>query len=326
MIGEVVFAEPFGCLDEGDAIQWAQAINDIFRSGAWDQAFGQIAGVGTLLHKLMVRWLIPEKPKLWRQQHLQRASQKTMNRLKDDARAHPDMIAHILRNNETKKARLSETELILNMVQFISAGSETTASLLTGWVYYLLSNPHVYERVVKEVRDSFKSPDEISWASVGRLSYLEATTHEALRLVSPAPCNQHRVVPPMGSGNTIAGHYVPAGVTVATAPWVAERHPDNFTDPEKFEPERWLGAERYKNDKLHASQPFGLGVRACIGKNLSFFEARLLMGNMLWNFDLEFDQSAEARAARKKWDETDMKVWHVWVKPPMMIKMKKVLR
>ncbi|THY15917.1 benzoate 4-monooxygenase cytochrome P450 [Aureobasidium pullulans] len=326
IIGEVVFSEPFGCLDEGEATQWAQAINDIFKSGAWEQAFGQVAGVGTPLHKLMVKMLIPATPKLWRQKHLTGATDKTLRRLADSNRAHPDMIGHILRNNETKKARLSQTELVLNMVQFISAGSETTASLLTGWIYFLLSKPAVYQRVVKEVRDSFSSAEDITWANVGKLTYLEATVNEALRLVSPAPCNQHRVVPPSGEGNVIDGHFVPPGVTVAVAPWVAERHPENFTDPEKFEPERWLGAERYKHDKLHASQPFGLGVRACVGKNLSYFEARLLMGNLLWRFDLAFDQSEVAKEARAKWDEADMLVWHVWVKPPMLVKMTEVKR
>ncbi|KAF2172592.1 hypothetical protein M409DRAFT_49150 [Zasmidium cellare ATCC 36951] len=324
IIGEVVFSEPFGTLDEGENTQWARAINDIFQSGAWEQAFGQVAGVGTLLHRLMVEAFIPEAPKIWRQKHLNQATQKTMRRLASKDRPHPDMIGHILQNNETKKAKLSETELILNMVQFISAGSETTASLLTGWTYFLIANPEVYKKVVEEVRGTFKSADEITWASMGKLEYLQATVDEALRLVSPAPCNQHRVVPPTGAGNTIDGHFVPAGVTVATAPWVAERHPDNFTDPEKFAPERWLGAERYKNDKLHASQPFGLGVRACVGKNLSYFEARLLMGQLIWNFDLSFDDSAEAVAARKKWEEADMLVWHVWVKPPMLVKMTQV--
>ena len=274
----------------------------------------------------MVKMLIPSAPKTWRQKHLSKATEKTMRRLANKERPHPDMIGHILRNNETKKARLSQTELILNMVQFISAGSETTASLLTGWTYLILANPHVYRRVVNEVRDAFSSPEEITWASVGKLSYLEATTHEALRLVSPAPCNQHRVVPPSGKGNMIDGHFVPPGVTVAVAPWVAERHPDNFTDPEKFEPDRWLGAQRYQSDKLRASQPFGLGVRACVGKNLSFFEARLLMGHLLWHFDLAFDQTPVAKAARRKWEDSDILVWHVWVKPPMLVKMTAVER
>lgn len=189
IIGEVVFCEPFGCLGEGEATEWARAINDIFKSGAWEQAFGQVVGVGTPLHRLMVKTLISDAPKIWRQKHLSKATDKTMRRLADDNYSHPDMISQILRNNETKKATLSETELILNMVQFISAGSETTASLLTGWTYFILANPSVYGRVVKEVRDAFSSAEEITWASVGMLTYLEATVHEALRLISPAPCN-----------------------------------------------------------------------------------------------------------------------------------------
>ncbi|KAK4611531.1 Cytochrome P450 monooxygenase abl2 [Fulvia fulva] len=299
VIGEVVFGEPFSCLDDEEhATSWARAINDIFQSGAWEQAFGQAAGVQTWLHRMLVKAFIPEAPKIWRQKHLKQSTEKTMRRLKEGERGHGDIVGHILRNNETKKARLSETELILNMVQFISAGSETTASLFTGWIFYILSSPDAQKKVVEEVRNAFSSPEEISWTSVGKLAYLEATIHEALRLVSPAPCNQHRVVPP-GQGKMIDGNYVPPGVTVGVAAGVAERHPDNWTDAEKFVPERWLGAERYQNDKRHASQPFGLGVRACVGKNLSFFEARLMLANLLWNFDLCFDESAEAREARE---------------------------
>lgn len=323
VIGDVVFGEPFGCLDESEACKWADAINTIFQSGAWEQAVGQVAGVGTILHRLLVKALVPKEAKAWRQKHLQGAIDKTRRRMRDGERSHPDMIGHIVRNNEVRKARLSETEMLLNMVQFISAGSETTASLLTGWVYFLLSNPACYDRVKAEVRDAFRTKEDITWASVGKLKYLEATVHEALRLTSPAPCNQHRVVPPQGHGNVIDGHFVPAGTTVAVAPWVAERHPDNFTDPEKFEPERWLGTNpRYKDDKLHASQPFGLGVRACVGKNLSYFEARLIMGNLLWQFDMEFDKSDFATSERRRWDETDMLVWHVWVKPAMLIQLR----
>ncbi|EME40285.1 hypothetical protein DOTSEDRAFT_74927 [Dothistroma septosporum NZE10] len=326
VIGEVVFGEPFKCLDNDEgATAWARAINDIFQSGAWEQAFGQVVGVQSWLHRMVNKAFIPEAPKVWRQNHLKQSIDKTMRRLKEGERGHGDIVGHILRNNETKKARLSETELMLNMVQFISAGSETTASLFTGWIFYILSNPSTHKKVVEEVRSAFSSSEEITWSAVGKLEYLEATVHEALRLVSPAPCNQHRVVSP-GPGKIIDGNYVPPGVTVGVAAWVAERHPDNWTDAESFVPERWLGAERYVNDKRHASQPFGLGVRACLGKNLSFFEARLMLASLLWNFDLEFDQSLEAREARDRWRRGDMLVWHVWVKPPMLVKMREVVR
>jgi len=50
------------------------------------------------------------------------------------------------------------------------------------------------------------------------------------------------------------------------------------------------------------------------------------MGSLLWHFDLAFDENSVAKAARKKWEDADMLVWHVWVKPPMLVKMKEVTR
>lgn len=46
------------------------------------------------------------------------------------------------------------------------------------------------------------------------------------------------------------------------------------------------------------------------------------MGNLLWQFDKEFDQSKFVKSERKRWDNTDMLVWHVWIKPAMLIQMK----
>ncbi|THW04290.1 hypothetical protein D6D24_10582 [Aureobasidium pullulans] len=129
------------------------------------------------------------------------------------------MIGHILRNNETKKAPPAARPLRVCL-----PARSTSCSLIPP--------------VVKEVRDSFSLAEDITWANVSKLTYLEATVNEALRLV-------------------------------------AERHPKNFTDPKKFEPERWLGVERYKHNKLYASQPFSLGVRACISKNLSYFKSEV---------------------------------------------------
>ncbi|KAJ4235444.1 hypothetical protein NW757_013555 [Fusarium falciforme] len=48
--------------------------------------------------------------------------------------------------------------------------------------------------------------------------------------------------------------------------WALNRDPNNFTDPETFIPERWLGDPRFANDKTDALQPFSYGPRNCIGK------------------------------------------------------------
>jgi cytochrome P450 len=40
----------------------------------------------------------------------------------------------------------------------------------------------------------------------------------------------------------------------------------NFTDPLKYDPDRWLGAAKYANDQREVVQPFSVGPRNCPGK------------------------------------------------------------
>lgn len=331
MIGDICFAEPFGCIDEAANNEWSTAIINVFKSAAWDQGIRRVAGVGSLLHKVLVKLLIPADAANWRKVHFANSQAKTVARLNDPERDHPDLIYQILQagnHADGKKGGMTQTEIILNMVLFISAGSETTASLLTGWMYFMTTNPEVHAKVTAEVRNAFKSDADITWHTVGELAYLDATMKEALRLFSPAPANQQRVVPPGGA--TIAGHYIPEGYTVAVAPWAASHSTLNFADPERFDPERWLqqpgGKGKYAADKLHASQPFSLGQRGCIGKNLSFFEMRLILANLLWAFDLEMGRSPAAVAAKKRWDNRDMLVYQTFMKPDLLISLKEVNR
>ncbi len=61
-------------------------------------------------------------------------------------------------------------------------------------------------------------------------------------------------------------------------------------------------------------QPFGVGPRNCLGRNLALAEIRLILARMLWNFDFEICPESE------KW--TDQKIKTLWIKPPLMCKAK----
>jgi cytochrome P450 len=64
----------------------------------------------------------------------------------------------------------------------------------------------------------------------------------------------------------VCGHYVPPGVSVAVNQYAAFHSADNFAEPLRFIPERWLGDSRFVNDQKHVFQPFTIGPRACLGK------------------------------------------------------------
>lgn len=324
-MGDLCFAEPFGCLDQASATEWSTSVIEIFIGATWTQGIRRIAGVGTWLETIMTRLLIPAKAMEWRETHLRNAREKTLRRLADDNRDHADFMHHILLNNESKKS-LTSTEIFLNMAGFVSGGTDTTATALTGWTYYVCTHPHVFSRLTHETRNAFTTEDDIRWERVRELRYLDATLQEALRLFPPSPASQQRIVPPGGA--TINGYYIPGGKTVAVAPWVATHSGLNFYEPDTFQPERWLGEnEKFSKDHLDASLPFGTGPRVCMGKNLAHLEMLLITAHLLWNFNLELDRG-EYEDRNDVWGldgkMKPMKIFHSMTKPELWVRFKTI--
>ncbi|KAF2230840.1 cytochrome P450 [Viridothelium virens] len=326
MMGDLCFAEPFGCLDHASATEWSTSVINVFIAATWTQAIRRLSGVGTWLESLITRLLVPAKAAAWRKIHLSNSREKTIARLADPNRDHKDFMYQIL-ENESRKS-LSQTEIILNMGLFISAGTDTTATALTGWTYFMCTHPYVYRRLVSEIREAFLTADDIKWEKVKELQYFDATINEALRLFPPSPASQQRLVP-LG-GATIAGYYVPSGTTVAVPPWVATHSPLNFHEPDLYRPERWLGKDvKFRGDHLNASLPFGTGPRVCIGKNLAYLEMRLIAAHLVWNFDIELAKG-KYEAKNQMWgldgQMNPMKIFHSMTKPPLWVQLKPVHR
>jgi cytochrome P450 len=97
-----------------------------------------------------------------------------------------------------------------NSNTLIVAGSETTASALSGATYLLATNPAVLEKLNNEVRCAFTTEDEIDLVSTGQLKYLSAVLEETLRAYPPVPTALPRVTPP--GGQQILGQWVPGHV------------------------------------------------------------------------------------------------------------------
>ena len=108
---------------------------------------------------------------------------------------------------------MTREEIIGNSGILLVAGSETTATLLSGATYRLLTNPTVLKKLQLEVRGAFKSDKEMSLLSAGNpslLPYMEAVLTESLRMYPPVPASLPRVTGP--EGDIIDGQFVPANV------------------------------------------------------------------------------------------------------------------
>ena len=188
--------------------------------------------------------------------------------------------------------------------------------------------------LVEELRSAFKDEDSITVETLAALPYLNACIEEGLRMYPPVPTGLPRKTPEGGA--LIGDHWIPEGITTAVTQFAAYRSEDNWYQPYKFLPERWLGKdERFANDDHTCFQPFLTGPRNCIGRlrsrssevrlltsftgrNLAYHEARVLLCEVLWNFDLELTKESE------NWAQQEM--YTLWEKPALMVKLKPVAR
>ncbi|GAT24546.1 cytochrome P450 monooxygenase [Aspergillus luchuensis] len=164
------------------------------------------------------------------------------------------------------------------------AGSETTATTLSAATYFILKHPEVYAKMRDEIRSRFKDYSEITSSSVGQLPYFHAVLNETMRLYPPVPFGPPRISP----GAYVDGHYIPKKVGAVTEvsvhAWTTNRDARYFSDPTRFDPERWLDPNM---DDKSAFFPFLLGPRVCLGRNLAFIELRLVLAKVHFMFDCE---------------------------------------
>jgi cytochrome P450 len=199
-----------------------------------------------------------------RKEFLRLVNEKVERRLEKGSDARPDFMGSIMKNQEVAEKALTRDELDSNAMLFLAAGSETTATTLTGVTYLLLSHPEKYASLVREIRGKFSSIDQITIEQVNKMDYMIACLQEGLRYYPPVPTGFPRVVP--AGGDHISGHYVPEGTSVYVAQHATNHSTRNFTEPEQYVPERWLGDGKYKDDLRECVNPFSFGPRNCLGK------------------------------------------------------------
>ncbi|KAK2685467.1 hypothetical protein QWA68_015697, partial [Fusarium oxysporum] len=310
VLGDLAFGESFGCLEAGGYHPWVAMIFDGFELATYLQALKRLPNQLSWC----LSWLLPKHLIANKTRHFRMSFEKAQRRMASGNTDRDDFMSHLLRHNDDKGMTAEEVGENSNVL--IVAGSETTATLLSGTTYCLLRWPETYQKLVREIRSTFAKEEDITQTAVAELKYLLAALNEGLRMYPPIPSGLGRITP--AGGRFIDYYWIPEKTVVSVPHWSAYHCAQNFRDPDSFRPERWLNDSCYAGDSKDVLQPFSHGPRNCLGLNLARAESRLILTRLLWNFDLEPEPGFES------W--LDQKVYLFWQKGAINVKLKHVER
>ncbi|KAH8824008.1 cytochrome P450 [Flagelloscypha sp. PMI_526] len=204
-----------------------------------------------------------------------------------------DLLAKFQEAKDEAGNPLQLTELAAESMTMVVAGSDTSSNSMGAMMYYLAANPLSQAALQNQLDSVLGKPGlapSVSGTTLKDLPYLEACIKEGLRLLSTVPAGLPREVPP--GGFVVHGQHFVEGTTLSVPSKILNHDATIWgEDVEVFRPERWLESESMeKAERERAFQPFSLGPRACIGRNLAMLEMSIIMGNLLHRYDFVLDE------------------------------------
>lgn len=204
-MGDLTFGEPLGLLEKSDYTPWVALIFQALKFATYLRALKSFVIFRTILSL----W-VPKSLENMRNAHF-RYSVDQVNKRLEAKTERPDIWGLVLRQGELGRG-LSLKEMHSNAALFMGAGTETTATELSGLLYLLLKNPAKMAKLSGDIRGAFRYDEDITMEQISRVPYVQACLDEGLRLYPPVPTGLPRVVP--SGGSMIADHFVPADVSI----------------------------------------------------------------------------------------------------------------
>ena len=143
-------------------------------------------------------------------------------------------------------------------IDALNAGIDTTGGAATFLLYHLATNPEQQETLYQEICQTIGPTGQLTETALAKMRYMKAVQMESQR-ISPSVWGTSRV---FDKDIVVSGYNIPAGTTIARVGAFSAMDPENFPEPERFHPERWLRnhADRHRADSF-ANLPFGHGAR-----------------------------------------------------------------
>lgn len=193
----------------------------------------------------------------------------------------PDLFSRLCQARTEDGELFSADDVINHMIFVLMAAHDTSTITLTNMIYQLAVNPAWQTRLRDESLQL--GHDRLSFDDLDRLPGMTRVMKETLRLCPPVPIMPRRAV----ADCEYKGYQIKQGSMVAISPWFTHYQSQHWSDPMRFDPDRF--AEGRQEDKGHPFQwvPFGGGAHKCIGLHFGQLEIKVILHQLLLKFRWE---------------------------------------
>ncbi|XP_013391105.1 cytochrome P450 2J6 isoform X2 [Lingula anatina] len=242
------------------------------------------AGEGIELFTNLARFLMPMKKIMALVDRLYSLIRQEVDRHRQsfdptDIRDFIDLFIKVTQEEQDPEI-YAEWNVFRIIVDLYLAGTDTTANTLRWSLIHMVNQLDVQKRVQQEIDQVIGQGRVAKMEDKAEMPFTEATILEVLRISPVVPLGV-----PHATSETINldGYTIPKGTMILGDLYRVLHDKNNFEDPYKFKPERWLddNSKVIKSDKLI---PFSIGPRACLGKGLAEMELFIFLTTMLQNF------------------------------------------
>jgi cytochrome P450 len=200
---------------------------------------------------------------------------------RDDPTRDAPLVQALIAATDPETGRpLTDEDIRDELVIFLLAGHDTTATTLTYSLWALGQHPEMQEKVYNEVA---QIPDrELTPEDVAQLEYTTKVLHEALRLCPPGAAMARMAMQDV----EVDGYRVEAGTMLIVGIYAMHRDAMLWDQPLVFQPDRFDRENSRDRDRWQYL-PFGAGPRSCIGDHFAMLEATLALATIIRRTEIQ---------------------------------------
>lgn len=192
--------------------------------------------------------------------------------------------------DEDGNPRFSADEVTGMFISLMFAGHHTSSGTSAWTLIELMRHPEAYPDVVKELDELYADGQEVSFHALRQIPKLENVLKETLRLHPPLI-----ILMRVAQGEfEVEGYPIHKGDFVAASPAISNRIPEDFPDPDSFDPDRYEKPRQEDLVNRWTWIPFGAGRHRCVGAAFAQMQIKAIFSVLLREYEFEMAQPANS--------------------------------